>query len=702
MSDDDFKAVFFEEAAEHLQAIEDELLILDAEPDNAEALNAVFRAAHSIKGSAGMFGFNTLADFTHHLETLLDLIRKGKASLTDERVELTLQAADEIRALVDQLSAGEEAPPADPELTQALQAAVEDAAGGSQPSQEPSEDDSFGLFEDEVESSDDSYGLFEDEPAEDDDSFGLFEQDAEADDSFGLFEDEPETEAPAQSAYAGYFDEMLRDNDAEQAEANSSPGDEPEPTRTEPDEKVAASEPAPTDVDPAHDDPDGKFGWLNRPEQTPAPAATPAKSAARTSDSRKRDSGGSLRVSLDKVDELVNQISELVITQAMLQETAAGLDPVATEKHLATLETLERNTRELQESVLSIRLIPVSFLFSRFPRVVRDLARKLGKEVDLQLIGEQTELDKSLIEKLSDPLTHLVRNSIDHGVEHPDRREAAGKPRIGQVVMAAAHEGGNIVISISDDGGGINRDKVLAKARENGLPVEDTWSDEQVYALIFEPGFSTAAEVTDVSGRGVGMDVVKRNIKELGGTIEVNSTAGQGSVFTVRLPLTLAITDGMVVRCDDQRYVIPLSNVVESLQLSADEIFEIQGRSRVIRRHGDFLPLKPLAALLEPEADHSGCPEELAIVVESEGQQIGLVVDELIGQQQIVIKNLESNYRKVLGFSGATVMGDGSVAFILDIAHLVSAGSHPSVAGPASHKESKTMNTPATPEDHHE
>lgn len=676
MSDDDFKAVFFEEAAEHLQAIEDELLILDGEPDNAEALNAVFRAAHSIKGSAGMFGFTTLADFTHHLETLLDLIRKGEARLTEGRVDLTLRAADEIRDLVDQLSAEEVSPEADSRLSEELREAVAAASGGL-PSGATggTQDNSAGLFEESGSQDDDSFGLFDDEPGADaEESYGLFDDTGEEstgtseDDAFGLFDDAP-ADGPTQSAYAGYFDEMLRDSGDTPLAGNTAKSPQ------EPVEESVASEQDPVTVEPqAGDDPDGKFGWLNRPEQGPAdkPARPDLVKPARSAPA-KRDNSGSLRVSLAKVDQLVNQISELVITQAMLQETAADLEPVTNERHLATLETLERNTRELQESVLSIRLIPVSFLFSRFPRVVRDLSRKLGKEVDLQLLGEQTELDKSLIEKLSDPLTHLVRNSIDHGVEAPEHREENGKQRTGQVLMAASHEGGNIVISISDDGAGISREKVMAKARDNGLKVDDSWTDEQVFGLIFEPGFSTAAAVTEVSGRGVGMDVVKRNIRALGGSIDVASTEGQGSVFTVRLPLTLAITDGMVVRCGDQRYVIPLSNVVESLQLDASDIFEIQGRSRVIRRHGDFLPLRSLAGLLEPQTPQSTGEETLAIVVESEGQQVGLVVDELVGQQQIVIKNLESNYRKVPGFSGATVMGDGTVAFILDVGYLVSA-----------------------------
>lgn len=654
MSDGDFRAVFFEEAAEHLQAIENELLTLDADPLNEEALNGVFRAAHSIKGSAGMFGFNELSGFTHHLETLLDLIRKGEAELTDDRVELTLQATDEIRAMVDNLADSGEESPADPQLTRALIEAVAEAVpvADEQTVTAPQADD------------DDGFGLFDDVGADEeleDESFGLFDTAAE--------EDIPGSDPANHSAYQNYFDEMFSgepDAPADKAASPERAGEQP-PASPPSDDPVPGATEAGDEVEG-----DGRFGWLNRPSEPAQSAAPSRKPSPEPAKQAKATAGGtSMRVSLEKVDELVNQISELVITQAMLQETGKELDPAINERHLATLEVLERNTRELQEGILSIRLLPVSSLFSRFPRVVRDLARKLDKQVELIQMGEQTELDKSLIEKLADPLTHLVRNSIDHGIEAPAVRAHEGKPEKGQVVMAAAHEGGNIVISISDDGAGIDRDRILAKATERGMDVRSDLSDEQVFALLFEPGFSTAAEVTDISGRGVGMDVVKRNIKELGGSIDVQSTLGQGSNFTVRLPLTLAITDGMVVRVGDDRYVIPLSNVVESLQLQPDDIFEVQGNDRVIRRHGDYLILTELATELDPSRATAGREHCLAVVVENDGLQTGLIVDELVGQQQVVIKNLESNYRKVDGFSGATVMGDGSVAFILDIMHFV-------------------------------
>ncbi|MDI9245625.1 chemotaxis protein CheA [Marinobacter sp. CHS3-4] len=674
---EDFKAVFFEEAAEHLQTIEDELLVLDGDRKNSEALDGVFRAAHSIKGSAGMFGFRTLSDFTHHLETLLDKIRKGTADLTDDRIDLVLAGVDEIRALVEKLEDGEDNPPADNALVGQLESenrsvapateesAPEDASGNAEV------DESFGLFDD---SDTDDSGADEEDPG-----FGLFDEpssnvseeeiaDSADDGAYGLFDSDDAESGQGggtSDGYHQYFDELLSEGETGET------GETKDATRPDESANVAAA------GDPQAD-PDGKFGWLNRPAKqasvSDGAAAPSQKTETKPSASpkRARESSGSLRVSLEKVDQLVNQISELVITQAMLRETAESLDAVENEQHLASLETLERTARELQESVLSIRLLPVKVLFSRFPRVVRDLSRKLGKEIDLVTLGEEAELDKSLIEKLADPLTHLVRNSIDHGIESPEKRLEAQKPQKGQVVMAASHEGGDIVISISDDGAGINREKVLKKAQENGLDANEEMDEDQILNLIFAPGFSTAAEVTDVSGRGVGMDVVKRNIKELGGRIDVKSTPGEGSVFTVRLPLTLAITDGMVLRFADQRLVIPLSNVVESLQLSSGDVFYVQGDGCVIRRHGEFVPLYTLASASQDSFKNTQVGGSLlAIIVESEGRQIGLLVDELIGQQQIVIKNLETNYRRVPGFSGATVMGDGSVAFIIDVAQLV-------------------------------
>jgi two-component system chemotaxis sensor kinase CheA len=409
-----------------------------------------------------------------------------------------------------------------------------------------------------------------------------------------------------------------------------------------------------------------------------APAAAERRDASR-SDRRSapRASGAdtSIRVDIDKVDKLINLVGELVITQAMLAQTGRGLDPVIHQSMATGLTDLERNTRMLQEAVMAIRMIPMAVVFNRFPRMLRDLASKLGKQVELQTIGEDTELDKGLIEKITDPLTHLVRNAADHGIEQPEDRIAAGKPAQGTVTLSAAHQGGSIVIEVRDDGRGLNRGKLLKKAAERGLAVHDQMTDQEVYGLIFEPGFSTAAVVTDVSGRGVGMDVVKRNITSLGGSVEIDSTEGRGMRVSVRLPLTLAIMDGMSVGVEDETYIVPLASVVESIHLSADDVKSIGGNGRVVEVRNEYLPLVALDELFAvPRAEPvSG---GIMIVVEAEGGRIALVVDELIGQHQVVVKNLEANYRKVPGVSGATILGDGRVALILDVSWLVRRARH--------------------------
>jgi two-component system chemotaxis sensor kinase CheA len=379
----------------------------------------------------------------------------------------------------------------------------------------------------------------------------------------------------------------------------------------------------------------------------------------------------SIRVNIEKVDQLINLVGELVITQAMLAQTASQVDPVIYEKLLNGLSQLERNTRDLQESVMSIRMMPIGFVFSRFPRVVRDLASKLQKQVELVTIGEGTELDKGLIEKITDPLTHLVRNSLDHGLETPDKRLAAGKPEKGTITLQASHQGGNVVISVSDDGAGLNRERILGKAREKGLPVTDAMSDSEVWQLIFAPGFSTAEVVTDVSGRGVGMDVVKKNILALGGQVEIESVAGWGSRVTIRLPLTLAILDGMSIAVGGEIFIVPLAYITESLQPAADDIKTIAGEGKVVHVRGEYLPLIALHEVFGITPRITEPQQGIVVLIESEGKKAAMLVDELVGQHQVVIKSLESNYRKVSGISAATIMGDGKVALILDIGALV-------------------------------
>ncbi|HQP66275.1 MAG TPA: chemotaxis protein CheW, partial [Quisquiliibacterium sp.] len=407
------------------------------------------------------------------------------------------------------------------------------------------------------------------------------------------------------------------------------------------------------------------------PTGAPAPAARPARG-----DKQAAVDSATLRVSVEKVDQLINLVGELVITQAMLAQTGRNLDPIAHQQLMGSLVDLERNTRALQESVMAIRMIPMAVVFNRFPRMLRDLAGKLGKQVELHTIGEATELDKGMVEKITDPLTHLVRNALDHGIELPAERVAKGKPASGSITLAAEHKGGSIAIEVRDDGRGLSREKIYRKAQERGLPVHDQMTDHEVFQLIFEPGFSTADQVTDVSGRGVGMDVVRRNILALGGTVDLDSAEGYGMRVTVRLPLTLAIMDGMSVAVGEETYILPLASVVESIKLDEQYIKSVAGSNRVIEVREEFLPVVALDEVFSVPRFEDQAGGGIMIVIEAEGSRVALLVDELVGQQQVVVKNLEANYRKVPGVSGATILGDGRVALILDVGQLVRRARH--------------------------
>jgi len=375
---------------------------------------------------------------------------------------------------------------------------------------------------------------------------------------------------------------------------------------------------------------------------------------------------------VSKIDQLINQVGELVITQAMLAQNSRILDPSINQQLLAGLADLERNTRDLQESVMSIRMIPMSVVFSRFPRMLRDLASKLGKKVEFVTVGEATELDKGLVEKITDPLTHLIRNSCDHGIEMPADRLLAGKPETGTITLSASHQGGSILIEVRDDGKGLNRQKLINKARERGIEAPDNMSDSEVWQLIFAPGFSTAEQVTDVSGRGVGMDVVKKNIASLGGTVDIDTSEGYGMSVKVRLPLTLAIMDGMSVRVGNEVYILPLASVVEAFQDKAGDINTVAQDAQLVKVREEYMPVIEIDRIFQvPRNGEGSGANSLMVVVESDGMRVALMVDELLGQQQVVIKNLESNYRKVQNISGATILGDGRVALILDTSGLV-------------------------------
>ncbi|HZF98827.1 MAG TPA: chemotaxis protein CheW, partial [Pseudoxanthomonas sp.] len=409
-------------------------------------------------------------------------------------------------------------------------------------------------------------------------------------------------------------------------------------------------------------------------QDPPAAVATAAAAASAAIASAAAPASGdaaesSIRVSVDKIDGLINLVGELVITQAMLKQVSGLLDPAQCERLFAGLDLLERNTRDLQEAVISVRMLPVDAVFRRFPRLVRDLSTRLGKQVRLRTVGEATELDKGLIERIADPLVHLVRNSIDHGLELPEARREAGKDETGTLTLAASHQGGHIVIEVSDDGRGLDRERILAKAIERGLAVPENPTDSQVWDLIFHPGFSTADAVTDLSGRGVGMDVVRRNIQALGGEVQLESQAGRGTRVVIRLPLTLAILDGMSVRVGGETLILPLSYVIEALQPQADDVRTLGGEGRVLRVRGEYLPLVSLNQHYRYGTER--VEDSLVVVVESDGQKLALEVDELLGQQQVVVKNLENNYRRIDGVSGATILGDGRVALIVDVGGLV-------------------------------
>ncbi|ABE32812.1 signal transducing histidine kinase, homodimeric domain protein [Paraburkholderia xenovorans LB400] len=429
---------------------------------------------------------------------------------------------------------------------------------------------------------------------------------------------------------------------------------------------------APAASAPAAAQPAAQAAAASAPAPAQAGAAAPAEHdrKARPAAAAGGAEGSSIRVGVEKVDQLINLVGELVITQAMLAETTSTFDPALHDRLFNGMAQLERNARDLQEAVMSIRMMPMDYVFSRFPRLVRDLAAKLGKEVELVTFGQATELDKSLIERIIDPLTHLVRNSLDHGIETVEARRAAGKDSTGQLVLSAAHHGGNIVIEVSDDGAGLRRDKILAKAAKQGMQVSETMTDEEVWNLIFLPGFSTAEQVTDVSGRGVGMDVVKRNIQSMGGHVEITSHAGKGSTTRIVLPLTLAILDGMSVKVGNEIFILPLNFVMESLQPQAEDIYTVANGERVVRVRGEYLPLVALHEVFNVEDAKQEPTQGIVTIMQTEGRRFAMLIDELVGQQQVVVKNLETNYRKVHGISAATILGDGSVALIVDVAAL--------------------------------
>ena len=726
-----FYQVFFEEAGENLENMEQLLMKLDVEAADDEELNAIFRCAHSIKGGAATFGFSDVAELTHQMETLLDKLRRHELSPTPAMVDVLLSSGDSLKAMLARhagaggeevdttellfniraFSAGEgavavsapaaAAPVAAPVVAAPAVSSSAAANGALSTTVAPTTGQRevelrVGPLTD-MEQADNLAELFKEitdlgtiEALPDHASlantrrFKVTTATAESE-LLDLFTFHVAREqvafftiagaapaapvaAPAVDPGYGFFD------DAPGAASSAEPAAAAAPV---------AQTPAPTGYgffDNAPGAPSANAAAASSGAESSAPKPAAAKPTPAAAKAEKPQAGAleasTIRVSVEKVDQLINLVGELVITQAMLAQNSRGLDPVVYQQLVTGLTDLDRNTRDLQEAVMSIRMIPMSTVFSRFPRMLRDLANKLGKKVELVTQGEATELDKGLVEKITDPLTHLVRNSCDHGVEMPADRIANGKPEVGTITLAASHQGGSIVIEVRDDGRGLNRDKLLKKAREKGIDAPDSMTDSEVWGLIFAPGFSTAEQVTDVSGRGVGMDVVKKNITALGGTVEIDSAEGYGMRVAVRLPLTLAIMDGMSVGVGEEVYILPLSSVVESFQVSPEMVKTVGGSGRVVEVRDEYMPVIELEKVFQvPRFDwehNSG----IMIVVEAESGRVAVLVDELLGQQQVVVKNLESNYRKVNDVSGATIMGDGRVALILDVGSLVRRSRH--------------------------
>ena len=690
-----FHQVFFEESFEGLDVMENGLLNMDPGAVDAEEINAIFRAAHSIKGGSGTFGFMHISDFTHTMETLLDEMRDGRRQVNADAVNVLLQSVDVLREMLSAARDGGEADAVrvktlHAELERVLSqgagaadAATEDAAGvtAGEPTVPEASDSVVGwkiVFRPHqhlMRTGNDPLRIIRElaalgplsaecdlsalpsfEQFEPEDSYLSWElrlsqpvDKSEIDEIFEWVEDD------CDFAVVPLLEQLVVDS------AASGPGlpEAVPPVQSRP---VLSALPPPQE----------RRGEDDRRQEPERRKAAPAAGGS-----------SSIRVDINKIDGLINMVGELVITQSMLGMLGNDFDMSRLERLREGLAQLERHTRELQESVMQIRMVPISFSFSRFPRLVHDLSSKLGKKIELKMSGENTEVDKTVIEKIGDPLVHLVRNSLDHGIETPEERAAAGKPETGTVHLSASHRGGNIVIEIRDDGRGLARDKLLRKAIERGLVrEEDNLSDKDIYDLIFKPGFSTADQVSDVSGRGVGMDVVRRNINELGGAIEIESTPGKGSAIIIRLPLTLAILDGQTVRIGQEIYIVPLVSIVESIQPEPAMLNKVVGRGETFALREEYLPVVRMHEVFGiDEHDAEALTEGILVVVESEGRKCGLFVDDLLGQQQVVIKSLEANYRKVDGISGATILGDGSVALILDIPGLMRLARHHAAPG---------------------
>jgi two-component system, chemotaxis family, sensor kinase CheA len=683
-----FYQIFFEEAGENLDQMEQMLLALDLAQADDEELNAIFRCAHSIKGGAATFGFADVAELTHQMESLLDKLRRHELQPSAPMVDVLLESSDALRLLLARHQGRQVDTPATADLVQR----ISHLANGTAPAPAAASVAASATASPAAQTAAAVTPALPAGTRQLELHIGPLENPAQADGVAELFRDIPGlgeiSPLPCDQSDKRVYRVLTTASDTDLLDLFTFHVSKEQIHIVD----AATVAPAPQEPAVAHTD----FGFfdgapgipdVNQPEAV-APVAMPvaASSAGETPKAAARASasagaGGAmesstLRVSVSKVDQLINLVGELVITQAMLAQKSSELDSAANQPLLAGLADLDRNTRDLQEAVMSIRMIPMSVVFNRFPRMLRDLTAKLGKKVELITHGESTELDKGLIEKITDPLTHLIRNSADHGIEMPEQRRAKGKAEHGTITLSASHQGGSILIEVRDDGKGLSREKLLSKAREKGMDAPDSMSDGEVWNLIMAPGFSTAEVVTDVSGRGVGMDVVKKNIASLGGTVEIDSAEGYGMRVSVRLPLTLAIMDGMTVRVSDEVYILPLASVIESFQIKPSEISTVAQGARLVKVRDEYMPVIDLEHVFQVPRFELNATSPIMVVVEADGSRVALMVDELIGQQQVVIKNLESNYRKVPNVSGATILGDGKVALILDTSSLVRRSRH--------------------------
>lgn len=675
-----FKGTYIEESLEGLDIMESSLLNLEPGSTDEEVINTIFRAAHSIKGGGATFDFLEIAGFTHVVETLLDEIRAGERELTQIAIELFLKSVDILREL---LAAAQEGEPPNLDNANQIKKQLEDLLSSS--NADSNEADTDEAVPEAVKS---SWKIsFEPHPhmlMTGNDVVRMFRELAE----LGELEVEVSLDKLGE----------LQDLDPEECLLSWNISLQGAITEDQINEVfVWVEDDCSLTLTPLVNEAQEKPPSKSKQSTQQATGVKVTEKRSAGNDKRKADRRGtaetsSIRVGIDKIDALINMVGELVITQSMLSQLGEDFQMDRVENLMDGLGQLERNTRELQESVMRIRMIPISFAFNRFPRMIHDMSAKFDKKAQLKLSGESTELDKTVMEKIGDPLVHLVRNSMDHGIESPADRVAAGKPETGTVHLNAFHQGGNIIIEVSDDGAGLNKEKIRAKAIENGIIDEDAHlSDEKIFELLFRAGFSTADEVTDVSGRGVGMDVVKRNIQSLGGTVEVSTVAGQSTTFTIRLPLTLAILDGQLIRVGNHTYIIPLVSIIESLQIKKQQVSAIGGNAELYKLREEYLPIIRLYDAFSIEADNKVLDGGLLVVVEGDGQRAGLLVDDLLAQQQVVIKSLETNFHKVEGLSGATILGDGTVALIVDIAGVIRVSKEGSYLSRARAKENQTI-----------